>query len=420
MKVRFPLLLMFLLLGAGLIWKQNQAPAPETEEPSESSTSSFTPLLEHGVFEAKVLANVPSPNQGIVAEVREDATFVKPGDLLVRLDEEEIQNRIESEQLQLEQHQESLESEIQEIAVLTNQYARVARLEIAELKHAELRLTHAERPLPQDEERLLEIEIELAALDVSEAEEALSRQQELVKKSFAPSSSLEKPERDVETSRTYLEEKQSQLVLAKEPLPPEEILTRQSEVDKAQDQVTRSRSLHERELRIQRLKIEGARMNVEQSLARLEKLQEDLKEVRVTAPVEGLFLVIRKYSWGARRWQPLGVGSQVWGMNLVGQIVDPTDLHLRVLVHETDRERVRPGTRGEVHLTAFPGTSYPAKVQSITGVGQDRDDLSPVHHQAPAVNQALFLAILEVELPPDVPVKPGMTARILLSTGEPE
>ncbi len=420
MKLRVSLLIILVLAGTVAFWRHAPPDTTPPEEPAPRETSIPEPVLEQGVFEAKVLANVPSPNQGIIAEILDDATYVRPGDLLARLDEEEILNKIESEQLQLEQHEESLESEIQEVAVLTNQYARVAQLEIAELKHAELRLEQAQKPLAEDEARLLEIEIELAELDVEEDEELLSRQQELVSRSFAPASSLEKPKRDLETSRAYLQEKRSQLDLAKEPLPPEEILTRQSEVNKARDQVERSRSLHERELRIQQLKIEGATMRVAQSNATLERLDEDLKEVRITAPVEGLFLAIRKYSWGARRWQPLGVGSQVWGMNLVGQIVDPNDLHLRVMVHETDRKRIQPGTQGEVFLTAFPGKGYPATVTSVTGVGQDRDDLSPVHQQAPAVNQALFLAILEVELPEDLPIKPGMTARVLLQPEETE
>jgi multidrug resistance efflux pump len=170
--------------------------------------------------------------------------------------------------------------------------------------------------------------------------------------------------------------------------------------------------LHEQELRIQELRIEGIRIRIAHARERLERLREDLEQVRITAPTDGLFLVIQKYSWGARRWEPLGVGTQIYGMNLIGHIVDPSRLHLRVLIHESDREAVVEGRPVSVQLTAFPDLTVPGRVKSITGIGQDRDDLSPVHQQASPVNQALFLAIVEVELPDDLDMKPGMTAQV--------
>jgi hypothetical protein len=47
-------------------------------------------------------------------------------------------------------------------------------------------------------------------------------------------------------------------------------------------------------------------------------------------------------------------------------------------------------------------------------MAQDRDDLSPLHRQNPPANQALFLAILDMELPQELAVMPGMTATITL------
>lgn len=371
-------------------------------------------LVEIGVLEAEVLARVPSRNKGIVAEVIDDATRVETGEMLVRLDDEEIRNNIESEEESLEQQRENLDGERHEMTVLTNQYASAARLERAELAHANLRLRKAEVPLTPQEIRLHEIDIELAEIDLEESRAKLERQRELVDRNFAPATSLDPLTREVASARIFLKEKKSRFELAKKPVPREERLTLESEVRKAGQIVRRSRELHEREVAIQTLKIEGLELKIRHSEEKLARLRDDLEAVRITAPANGVFLLIRKYSWGARRWEPLSVGERVWGMNRVGHIVDPDDLYVRIMLHESDVDRVRAGDAATVSLGAFPDRTFPATVRNVTGMGQDRDDLSPLHRQAPPAQQALFLAILDIELPEDLEAMPGMTATVHL------
>lgn len=408
-----------LLLAGGWMWaglRDREAPDAETAPASPASAlpEKADALVEVGVLEAEILAAVPSRNQGIVAEVIDDGTRVQTGDLLVRLDDEEIRNNLESEKENLEQQRENLEAERHEMSVITNQYQSVARLERAERDHARLRLKKARIPLTPEESRLHEIDIELARLDLRESQALLDRQRELVERRFAPASSLDPLQRDVEAAQTFLDEKESRFELAKKPLPREERLPLESEVRKAEETVRRSLDLHKQEVAIQQLKIEGLRLNVRNSEEKIERLRDKLDAVRITAPTNGVFLLIRKYSWGARRWEPLSVGERIWGMNRVGHIVDPDDLHVRMMLHESDVGRVRPGDSATVTLSAFPGQRFPATVRTVTEMGQDRDDLSPLHRQAPPARQALFLAILDVELPANLEAMPGMTATVRL------
>jgi multidrug resistance efflux pump len=396
------------LSGIGLLAPTGPLAA---EIPSGSGENSLT---EIGLLEAKILAKVPTLTSGILAEIIPDGSRVEAGDLLARLDDEEIRNKIESEVEGLEQEQENLEAETHELKVLTQQYDSMAKLEKAELLHAERKLQKAEVPLTPAEIRLNEIDLALAELDVAEARAKLERQRQLVNRKFAPASSLLEMEREVEGTKTLLEEKRLRFELAKAPVPEEERLTLESEVRKARETVRRSQALHAQSVAIQELKIEGLEMSIAHRQEKLERLRKQLEDVHISAPIDGLFLLTRTYSWGARRWEPLSVGNQIWGMNLIGNIVDPKDLYLRVMIHESDAQKVSPGQPAQITLSAFPHQTFPARVRSVTAMAQDRDDLSPLHRQNPPANQALFLAILDMELPQELAVMPGMTATITL------
>jgi|GEM_PF-1188029 len=414
MKRRFliPLLLApALLLG---LWRILSGPAADAPRPKWAPVRAETvgrTLTEIGVLEPKTLSRVTFDISGVIAEVIEDGSRVEAGDLLLRMDDEELREEIDQQIEALDQKREELEGERAEYAVLTNSYETVARKEIAELRHAELKLKQGLQPLTPEETRLQEIGIALAELDLEDARHQLERQRELVEKNFAAESSLEVPKREMEAAETFLREKHSQFELARQPLPEEERLTLQSEVNKARDTVERSGKRHQRQLEILDLKINGLELQTEHMEEKLEKLRKERDRVNLYAPTGGVFRLTRRYVWSARSWQPLSVGQQVWSMDILGTIVDTSQLTLRVLVHESDILSVTPGQKTGVTLTAFPSDTVEGVVRSVTALGQDRSELSPLYRKASPTGQALFLAQIDIDIG-DVRAMPGMTARV--------
>lgn len=140
--------------------------------------------------------------------------------------------------------------------------------------------------------------------------------------------------------------------------------------------------------------------------------------MELTAPVKGLIRLFRTYEWSARAWQPLSVGKGINSRDMVATVVDPAQLSLRLMLHESDFPEVRVGQPVRATLTAFPEKEVRGRVASVAEVGQDRDDLSPLYRQSPPVGQALFLAHVDLEID-DERVLPGMTTHVEIEVEPP-
>jgi len=412
MKKRL-LLLVILPVLAIVLWPRRPEPGLRESPASASAAMRANVLHEVGVLEAQVISRVLSPIAGVLAEAANDGKAVERGEKIFRIDNEEILSRIEAEQENLDLKREELETQLSQLAVVKETYGVVSRKEEAERRHAALALEIRLRGLLPEEKRKLEIDIEVAAIDLEDKREQLSRQKDLVTKNFAPASSLDPPQREVEAAVTFLEEKRTQFSLAIAPLPDEERLTLEAALAQATDVVERSRRRHEREIAMQQLRIEGLQLEIAHSTEYLTQLRDESSRATVTAPSNGVLRLTRRFAWAARTWQTIGPGQQVWGLNTLGEIVDPSRLVLRVMIHESDVRTLRPGLPARVQVTAFPDQELRGRVLSVSALGQDRSDLSPIYRQASPSQQALFLAEIDVDTS-SISARPGMTASVAI------
>ncbi len=416
-KLPLRLLPLFLLLAAGGLWlwlrpADEPAPPPPLRDPAPLHR-----LHEVGVLEPGLIARIHNPINATLAQVIEDGTRVQKGDLLFRMDEEEIQTRIEDQSDAIDLKLEELETHQGELDVITSTYASAHARERAELAHAELELSYRAEGLRPEERRLLEISIALAKLDLEDREDRLQRQQDLVRQNFATAASLDAYQRDVTAAEALLEERKTQLELQSQPMLEEERLSLQSAVDQARDVVERSQRKHQREVAAKTLEIEGVQLELKHMREELANRESDLEKVRITAPADGIIRLMRRLHWRTRSWQTISVGQQSWALDVLGDLVDPHDLILRVLIHESDILRVKPGQTAIARLTAYPEIELRGEVKTVTRLGQDRMDLTPIYRQSPPTRQAQFLAEIELDTR-DLPAMPGMTATVTIDFGE--
>jgi multidrug resistance efflux pump len=197
--------------------------------------------------------------------------------------------------------------------------------------------------------------------------------------------------------------------LAALPLPAEERLTLETALANAEEAVRRNDEKQKRDLLIQKLKIEGVNLKIQHANEGITKLQQHIGEVVLHAPTNGIIRLTQRWSWSNRSFSPVSVGQQVNELDMVGTIVDPTTLSLRIIVHESDYSLLETGQSVRVTLTSFPDQEITGSVLSITELAQDRNDLSPIYRQAPAINQAMFLVYVSLDTLTEEAI-PGMTA----------
>lgn len=368
-------------------------------------------IHEVGILEAKELARVQAELTGVITSIAEDGSRVNQGEILMELDQEELQNNLETELEALAQAREDLVSQLAEYKVLTNSFQINTLLKRAERDHAALELERGSIPLTDEETRLMEIDIVLAELDLQEKEAELERQRELVRRNFAPPSSIDRIRLEAAAAKTFLEEKRSQFELERQPVPEEDRLTLKANLEKADKEVRRNEARQKLQLRIQDLTLEDLRIDIRQKEEQIDRIQDDLSQVAHPSPVSGIVRLFRTYEWSVRAWLPLSVGKRISGRDMAATIVDPDQLSLRLMLHESDFPEVRVGQPVRATLSAFPEEVIRGQVSSVAEVGQDRNDLSPLYRQSPPIGQALFLANVDLELR-DSKAKPGMTTHV--------
>ena len=181
------------------------------------------------------------------------------------------------------------------------------------------------------------------------------------------------------------------------------IRQREADLQLAETNVERSRSLFERQLlpkqtlddneaRYQAAlaQLDLARAQNTQSKARLDELRINLANTVITSPVNG-FVAKRNVDPGAFVSQNTPVAD----------VVDITRVRLVANVVEKDLKELESGNQTSVEVDAFPGEKFSGRIARVSPV------LDPATRTAP----------IEIEIPnPTFRLKPGMYARVGITT----
>ena len=181
------------------------------------------------------------------------------------------------------------------------------------------------------------------------------------------------------------------------------IRQREADLQLAETNVERSRSLFERQLlpkqtlddneaRYQAAlaQLDLARAQTTQSKARLDELRINLANTVITSPVNG-FVAKRSVDPGAFVSQQAPVAD----------VVDITRVRLVANVVEKDLKELESGNATSVEVDAYPGEKFTGRIARVSPV------LDPATRTAP----------IEIEIPnPDFRLKPGMYARVGITT----
>ncbi len=145
----------------------------------------------------------------------------------------------------------------------------------------------------------------------------------------------------------------------------------------------------------------------------MDRARRDIASMTLTAPFAGVVSI------GGNRDATGGIffsgmtlpdyqpGDMVYPGRLIAQVLDVSRMEIRAKVDETDRPRVAPGGPASVELDAILGAALPGVVRSVSGLASRGffDSSGPVRR---------FDAVFELEKP-DPRLRPGMTARILIT-----
>jgi len=358
------------IIGLGMLATPGQAEqASLSPDLHLVGTRSFDiTVTASGELEAKNQTEIRNKleTSATILEVIEEGTRVKKGDLLIKLNDEELRTKIEDQELQVEAARSDL------IAAENSYEIQVSENE-ADLRQAKLDLELAKLDLKKwkegelvKERKELELEIETAKRDKDRLEEKLDQSESLYKREFLSkdeleqdriryleaAAALERAQLDKWVYETFEVERQRQ------------VLT--SEVEEAQAKLERVKRQNASRLASNEADVTNKQRQLEIREKRLAELRKQLEATEIRALTDGL--VVYATSLGDRRRsndEALEVGKTVNPNELLIVLPETSQMVASVSVHESVAGRIRPGQPANVRINAVPNRTFSGTVREV-------------------------------------------------------
>lgn len=354
----------------GLVLAQNQG------QGHSHSSELFT--VERGSFDITIpasgelvaLQQVEVRNRlesrATIVEITDEGTTVKAGDLLLRLNDEEIRNRIKDAEDAVNNAESALIAAEATLSIrrssAASEYDRAAlNLRLALL--AREAWLEGEDVARREE---LASALETAQINFERLETRVENSQRLYEQEFISFDELERDRIAMIEARARLRQAQRDIEVYEKYTYEQQRALKESDVEQAEAELERVRQRHEAELETARADVASKRHQLDSRRERLEELKTQLEYTVIRAPSDGL--VVYASSMESHRWgnaDPPQVGTELSRNQLVMVLPDTSRMVAAVKINEALSGLIRRGQRARVVSDAQPNTPLSGEVLSV-------------------------------------------------------
>lgn len=364
-------------LGSG---PGTNTPSPTAKAPSRTATGSIElfdvsrsdfeiATTATGDLRARTQIEIRNSleSETTITEIIPEGTSVKKGDVLVKLNAETIQTRLDEESLALENARAAVveANEAYEIQLSENESAkRAANLKLA---LAELELQKWQQGELKSKEQELRHNLDRAQKDEVRLREYYDRSKLLQEKEFYSLDKLKQDQLALDQAVAAREKAALAQVIHEEFEKPKDLKQKTSDVEEARAEVDRVVRQNSSKIASK----EADKKNKQQSFTireqKFAKYQEQIEAATIKAPRDGL--VVYSSSLDNMRWGgdegPLQVGSKVWPNQTLIVLPDTSEMIAAVKVHESLAGRIRKGQPATVKIDAAGDKRFTGTVESV-------------------------------------------------------
>ena len=315
--------------------------------------------------ETRLVSQVES--RTTIVEVVDEGSFVRKGDVLVRLSTDALERELVEDELRLNSAQSELTAaqEAYEIQLSDNDSA--LRKATLNLRLAKLDLEKWEQGDDKERRLQLDLDIERAVREEKRLREKLERQEKLYERDFISSDELER-------DRIAYIEAQSQLQKTNLAKTVYEKFTATKEFERLDSNVEEATAELERTKRRNRSQINSKESNLtnkQRQLAiretRVEYLEEQMSSATITAPTDGLvvYATSLRRDWRGNGDGPLKVGTEVYHNQELIVLPDTAEMVAAIRIHESRIGEVSEGMGVQITIDAVPGRVFDGIVSQI-------------------------------------------------------
>lgn len=295
----------------------------------------------------------------------DESTFVKKGDLLVRLASKELADRVEQEELELRSVQAGLEEARQNLEITRSENASKIKkaeidLEVARLEERKYMSGDYEKSKKQ-----AQINIAQGLLDFNQKCEDLEKNLPLRDKGFVTESKIDELKAAIEKASLTLEMyRLEDEILDKYELPKNK-MQKESTVEQSDEELDRERKRAASREQQAIAKVADQEQKLKLRTSRFDRFKEQLAKSEIYAPTDGIVQYGDSggnWRWGGNR---IAVGERVYEGQVLITLPDTSMMMAQVRVHEADRHKIREGLPCLVKVPAVPGVVLNGKISKI-------------------------------------------------------
>lgn len=296
-------------------------------------------LTERGTLKAKNSTKIICEAHGKIAQLIDEGKSVKKGDILVELDKEETQNRLDTLENQITQLEAELKSATTEELIQVGQNKtdiEKAQLNL-EVARVELR-KHKEATVPA-KLRELQLKIEEAEVKLQDAQDELGVQEELFKEDFATAHHVEQAKIVMKRAANEVETAKMNWASYRDYDLPLETKKKEAAVTEAERGLERAQKRAEAQLSAKQARVQQKKVQLSRVRSQISRTKKQLDKMTIRAPADGTVL----YGDPDNPWnvENIKVGGQVWHNMTLMTLPDPSEMAAVVQVHEADIDKVK-------------------------------------------------------------------------------
>ncbi len=315
-----------------------------------------------------------NPNK-ILPQIKRQATLtflapegsqVQKGDVVARLNTDELDREISSRETTLIKAQTDAEAALTalEIQKMDNEVS-VAKAQ-QELTAAELELEKfrlADEPV---DTREAELAVQTAESDLSRAQDAYRDYQALFEEQFVTADDVEEKRIDLEKKKVQLETSRIKLTVLKQYGLPVRRAAAQGRMASAKAAHSKAIKECDMQLRSKTQNATMADMNLKRAQEDLQLLKDERAGYEIRAPVSGVLNYGDPDEWW--RYRNIQVGGSVYPGRAFLNIPDMSSARAVVVILEADISKVKLGQKATIRSEAMPGRTFSGEVTKVPEV----------------------------------------------------
>ena len=323
-------------------------------------------IREYGSVESSKSVSVVNQLTGeaTILTVVPDGQEVKKGDLLVSLDDSKLQQARNEARIELHSAQAAVESAKRKI-----DSTRIAARGFEEYHQLNLKVAELNYKKHTGEEGAFAVSLR----DVERNAELAETRKKLVatmmarQKAAKEGPGLAQLEFESKKAEADLSKAREQIQLLTTQEHPYQKAVLELAIAKAKGELLKQKQDSEAAITKAELDLQAAKLVEDRAKARLARVEDQLVKCRLTAPADGV--VVYANAAAARRSAAaaqIEEGATIRERQPILQIVDVSQLRLRVAVHESRIRRVEKGQTARIRFDGIPGKTFTGKVLSVS------------------------------------------------------